>query len=115
MFKAFKKKQNRVLALVHSDGNIEIIDHNNIKGHPVMDFVNSDLSIINSTGDVQSTKINIYEDVANSPEQILYSVPYEYDKKPYMDKSISKALYNVIWNYLEGDVSKKKIKLELGV
>lgn len=111
MLKALFKKQNRVLALVHADGTVEIVDEKNSKNHPAMDFAESDYSLTGLTGDVQMKKVNIYEDNCVVPDQTLYSVPFSDDKRPYMDKSLPKAVYNVIWNFLEGDVSKKKVRL----
>lgn len=111
MLNALFKKQNRVLALVYADGTVEVIDNKNSKNHPAMDFAESDYSITGLKGDVQVKTVNIYEDTCVVPDQTLYSVRFADDKRPYMDKSLPKSVYNVIWNFLEGDVNTKKVKL----
>lgn len=112
-FSKLFKKPKRVVAIVHLDGNVEIFDQKTVKSHPIYDYLNDDLSIFGLKGDVQIKEVDIYDGQLGDIKQKLYSVSYSQDKRPFPHISMPKEVYNVIWNFLEGDESKKKIKLSV--
>lgn len=105
--------EKRVLAVVFKDGKVLIFNEKNFDRYShLASYVTDDLEIIgqNSEG-VQSAKIDYYDAQLAMPEQTLYSIPYDQEKRPDNSPSLPASIRNAVWNYLEGAESKVQIKM----
>lgn len=110
MFTTLKKlftpqKETRLVVLAYHDGKIEIFTTpEEIARSAIYSYVDGDMKIVglNKRQEVQSMEIDIYEDVAVHPKQMLYSIVYSNEKVPAGRQILPLTLYNTVWNFLEG-------------
>lgn len=107
----FQSKRERAVAFVSHNGEVLVFTKDNFKRNEseVTDYVEDDLNLFEKDDDkVQVMIVNIYEDVLHMPNQTLYSIPYGQSKVPDRDPQISKEIFNIVWNYLEGAKGEKR-------
>jgi len=107
------KQENRVLALVFSDGKVLMFDAKNFDHLSHLgSYVTDDLEIIGQEGKgIQSAKVDYYDAAISMPEQTLYSIPYDQEKRPDNSPLLPTSIRNAVWNYLEGAESQVQIKM----
>lgn len=105
--------EKRVLAVVFNDGKVLIFNEKNFeRSSHLSSYVTDDLEIIGNEADgVQSTKIDYYDGVIHMPEQTLYSIPYDTEKRPDTSPTLPKSVRNAVWNFLEGAEAQVQIKM----
>lgn len=105
--------EKRVLAVVFHDGKVLIFNEKNFERNSHLStYVTNDFEIIGKEADgIQSTKIDYYDGMIHMPEQTLYSIPYDKEKRPDSSPLLPKSVRNAVWNYLEGASDKVQIKL----
>lgn len=109
----FSQYPKRIVALHYKNGEVEVFTEDNLNiNSSVYDFVEDDLSLIGSVNNgIQFRKVDIYDGEGNVPEQTIYSIPYDKNKKPEFNNTVPKEIINVVWNYLEGAKGKDKENL----
>lgn len=105
--------EKRVLAVVFDDGRVLIFNEKNFERNShLASYVTDDFEIIGKQVDgVQSAKIDYYDGMVHMPDQTLYSIPYDQEKRPDTSPSLPKSVRNAVWNYLEGAEDKVQIKM----
>ena len=105
--------EKRVLAVVFNDGKVLIFNEKNLEhGSHLSTYVTDDLKIVGKEVDgVQSAKIDYYDGMIAMPDQTLYSIPYDQEKRPDTSPLLPKSVRNAVWNFLEGAEDKVQIKM----
>lgn len=116
MFKSLTKMfttEKRVLAVVFTDGRVSIFNEKNFeRNSQLATYVTNDLEIVGQESEgVQKRKIDYYDGMIAMPEQTLYSIPYNREKRPDASPILPKSVHNAVWNYLEGAEAQVQIKM----
>ena len=105
--------EKRVLAVVFNDGKVLIFNEKNFdRLSHLSSYVTDDLKIVGQETDgVQSAKIDYYDGMISIPDQTLYSIPYDQEKRPDSSPLLPNSVRNAVWNFLEGAEDKVQIKM----